>query len=283
MRIRRLLQFAIWFCAIAFWSATAQAAISCSVTPSGFTSVYDPAAALPTDNVSSVTINCLRAVGDPGTTTYSLAANNGVNRTGQTNRARSAAGGLIRYDVYKDAARAVLWGPSSRGADMTGTISFGTGTSASITLPYYSRIGAGQVAAAGSYTDTVTVTLIYSGTRIATNTFPVLILVSPSCQFSTPPGILAFTYTSFQVAAANASTPFAALCTSGLPYTMSLDTTSGTLLGIAYTLALSASASTGTGAAQAFSVNGSIAGGQAGTCATGTCSASNVHTLTITY
>jgi hypothetical protein len=35
--------------------------------------------------------------------------------------------------------------------------------------------------------------------------------------------------------------------------------------------------------AQTFSINGNIAGGQAGTCATGTCSGSATRTLTITY
>jgi hypothetical protein len=35
--------------------------------------------------------------------------------------------------------------------------------------------------------------------------------------------------------------------------------------------------------AQTFSINGSIAAGQAGTCATGSCSGSDTRTLTITY
>jgi hypothetical protein len=64
---------------------------------------------------------------------------------------------------------------------------------------------------------------------------------------------------------------------------MALDATSGTILGVNYTLALSAASGTGTGLAQAYSINGNVAAGQAGTCATGSCTASQARTLTITY
>jgi hypothetical protein len=64
---------------------------------------------------------------------------------------------------------------------------------------------------------------------------------------------------------------------------MALDATSGTLVGLTYGVALSQSAATGTGVAQTFSINGTIAAGQSGTCATGSCSGSATRTLTITY
>ena len=73
---------------------------------------------------------------------------------------------------------------------------------------------------------------------------------------------------------------------------MALSATSGVVSGLNYSLGLNAIinsggssplASTGTGADQTFYINGNMAAGQAGTCATGTCSATNTHTLTITY
>jgi hypothetical protein len=63
---------------------------------------------------------------------------------------------------------------------------------------------------------------------------------------------------------------------------MALDATTGTLLGLNYSLALGVR-STGTGSPQLHTIIGSMAAGQAGTCAAGTCSASQPHTLTITY
>ena len=65
---------------------------------------------------------------------------------------------------------------------------------------------------------------------------------------------------------------------------MQLDATSGDLLGLQYSLALSATGTqVGTGIAQNASVNGAIAAGQSGTCGTGSCSATQTRTLTITY
>jgi hypothetical protein len=64
---------------------------------------------------------------------------------------------------------------------------------------------------------------------------------------------------------------------------MALDATSGTIVGLNYTLALSQASATGNGVTQTYSVNGNIAGGQAGTCSTASCSGSQTRTLTVTY
>lgn len=268
-------------------ACAAHATISCSVSGNGFTSVYDPVSTVSNDNVSSVTINCSRASGDLATTTYSLAVNNGANPNGQTNRARYLTNNYLKYDVYKDAAYSTRWG-SNGSAPFTGTLSFASGTSASLTLPYYNRVTAQQSAVVGDYTDVMTATLTYSVTSgvnaIATPaTMPVIITTNPQCQFSTPPGTMSFSYTSFQSTAATGSSQFATRCTSGLPYTMALGSTSGTLLGLAYSLSLSAASGTGTGAAQTYLVNGNIAANQAGICATSACSASAPQTITISY
>jgi hypothetical protein len=137
----------------------------------------------------------------------------------------------------------------------------------------------------GTYADLATMTLTYGNGRfgsIATGTLPVSIATPASCQLTTPPGNLVFNYIGFG-AAANASTTYGVTCTSYLPYTMSLDATGGTLLGLAYTLALGATDATGSGVEQSFSITGNIAAGQGGTCGTGTCSASQARTLTVSY
>jgi len=91
-----------------------------------------------------------------------------------------------------------------------------------------------------------------------------------------------FNYVGFG-AAANASTSFGVTCSTYLPYTMALDATSGTILGLAYTIGLSAPSGTGNGAEQTYTISGTIAAGQSGTCATGSCTASQARVLTITY
>lgn len=100
---------------------------------------------------------------------------------------------------------------------------------------------------------------------------------------------LALTYTSFQTTAATGSTSFNVRCTNTLPYTLALDNTSvlDNALDLTYTLSLSAASGTGTGADQPITVNGSISSGQAGTCATASCTNATAtnkqRTLTITY
>ena len=107
-------------------------------------------------------------------------------------------------------------------------------------------------------------------------------ITSNTSQISVPPGDVNFTYTSFQASTASASSSFGVRCTTALPYTMALDATSGTLLGLSYSLALSASGS-GTGATQSYNINGSMAANQAGTCGTGVCTGSQTRTLTLTW
>lgn len=288
MTLRHVLLAAVTAWAAFLAAGSAHATIICSITSArGFTSVYDPISTVPNDNVSSVSINCSRVSGDPGTTTYSLAVTNGLYPNGQNNRARYLTNNYIKYDVYKDAAYSSRWGASG-GSPITGTLNFGSGTSASLTLPYYNRVGALQSAVVGDYTDTMTTTLTYSVTSVLNATatpapMPVTITTNPQCQFSTPPGTMSLSYTSFQATAATGSTQFATRCTSGLPYTMSLGATSGTLMGLNYSLSLSAASGTGTGAAQTYSVNGSIAANQVGVCATSACAASAPQTITISY
>ena len=117
---------------------------------------------------------------------------------------------------------------------------------------------------------------------LATGMFPVSIATPAVCNLTTAPGNLVFNYTGFG-AVANASTTYAVTCTTFLTYTMALDAVSGTILGVNYTLALTAASGTGNGLAQSYGINGAIAAGQAGTCATGTCTASQGRTLTVTY
>ncbi len=257
------------------------AAYNCTVSSPGFTTTYSPSSPTTTIVQTSFTVSCTRALSDASTMSWSNAANNGLYPVGANNRAASG-GSYIRYDVFKDSACGTQWKGS---AAFSGTLAFGGATSASTTVSYWGCIGAGQTGVpAGTYADTVTMTLSYGPNpqSTATGTFPVGIGTPPTCNVTTPPGDIIFNYTSLG-AAVNASTAFGVTCTTYLPYTMALDATSGALLGLTYTLATSAASATGTGAQQLYSINGSIAGGQAGTCAVGTCSASALRTLTVTY
>jgi hypothetical protein len=146
--------------------------------------------------------------------------------------------------------------------------------------------GSQAVRPAGSYTDTLIATLETSaGLPLGLpSMFTVTVATTNSCQIAVPPGNVSFAYTSFQAVPATANTSYGVRCTTALPYTMALDATSGTLLGLTYNLSLApASSGTGTGATQTYSINGSIAGGQAGVCGTGVCTGSQTRTLTLSW
>ena len=135
-------------------------------------------------------------------------------------------------------------------------------------------------------------------------TFNVNITLTAACKLGAVTD-LAFTYTAMQAAVANATGGgFNVTCTKNLPFTFGLvqGTTGATAPGAAtitvtdsvvaldYTLGLSAAGSNGTGAAQSFSVTGTMAGSQAGQCASfppascdNTGATNKTHTLFVNY
>ena len=134
-----------------------------------------------------------------------------------------------------------------------------------------------------------------------TGTFSVDVTLTSKCSMSAISNV-AFTYTSFGALANATGGAFTVTCTNTLPYTMTLQSgTGGTAPGTAtitvtdnavnlqYTLGLSAAGGTGNGVAQSFNVTGTMAAGQAGTCATSPATCSNAaatnrtHTLYVSY
>ncbi|MGE5615921.1 MAG: spore coat protein U domain-containing protein [Bacillota bacterium] len=267
---------------LALFALAAQAAcaaISCTISSPGVTMAY-PANTAPVSTQTSFTVTCARNLAsDPTSISYTVAADNGLNPNGTNNRAFSGANAL-KYDVYRDAACSSTWkGPQTIADSITTLSGF---TPVSKTTAFWGCVVTAQSPSAGTYTDTVTMTLTY-GTSTAVNTFPVSIATPATCSVTTAPGPVAFgTYVALG-SAVNASASFAVTCTNYLPYTMSLDAGSGVIVGLRYTLALDAASSTGTGAAQTHSITGNLAAGQAGTCSAATCSGSQTRTLTITY
>jgi len=267
-------------------ASAANGAITCNASVTSMTVVYDPTVATQNVTTGGWTISCTRLPGDPNTFDWSLGANDGTNPGGGFNRATLGAN-TYQYRPYRLAPynNANRWRDTRR-TRFAGTINFGAGLTATDSDSFDLVVPAGQaVRPAGTYLDVVTVFLrnAISGALINTTTFSVLIITTNACQISVPPGDVNFVYTSLQLAASAASTMFGVRCTTALPYTMALDATSATLLGLNYTLALSATSATGTGVTQTYAINGSIAGSQAGTCATAVCTGSQTRTLTVTY
>ena len=266
----------------------AHAAVTCNISQiDNFSALYDALGSTDYTSTGTFTVTCTRtASGDPTSIAFVTNTNNGLNPTGSNNRA-NLSGNFLRYDLFTSATYATNWTTQSNKA-ITGTVTLGSGvpSTASTTKTYYSKITAGQSLAQGIYSDTITVSMTYGATNVSATpaTIGVQITNVPGCEFTSPPGNIAFTYTAFQASAVPpVSTTFNARCTTSLPYTMALDATSGVVSGLRYTLSLSAASGTGNGAAQPYTITGNMQAGQAGTCATPTCTGTNAHSITISY
>ena len=205
---------------------------------------------------------------------------------------------LLTYEIYHRNATSGPW-TEATGVSSTSTTSGGvfyrmTNTTAAqaFSYPYYVRIPTPQATApAGIYDDlalTATIRLsnsagLATGSVLGLASFGVSASIQHSCYFSTSPAPLILNYTSFSASPATGSAGFALSCTYNTPYTLTMPTATGTLLGVNYSLALSAASGTGTAGPQNFTVNGTAAADQPGTCTTGICSASQGHTITVGF
>lgn len=276
----RILVLAAMLCA-----SGAQAAITCTISSLGWGTAYSPSA--PGTNVtqSTFSITCQRNVaGDPTTLNYTVGVDNGTHFVGQANKAQFGTN-TIGYENYKDSACTLLW-KGAGGNRISGSMTLSGLTQTTVTTSYWGCVPAAQAGLpTGTYTDLVTMTLANSagGATLATNTFGVSIYNPAVCNITQAPGNVAFTYTAFRATAATASTTFGVTCTNTLGYTLALDAPSGVVTGLQYLVSLSASTASGTGLQQTFTVNGTMPAGQAGTCATASCTGTDTRTLTITY
>lgn len=276
--------------ALGMVSTGAPAAITCSLSSSGFSTAYNPTAPGATITQSSFTVTCNRGLGtDPTSVSYTVAADNGQNALGINNRA-AYGGSFIRYDGYIDGGCATRWKGNTT---IGGSISFTTPGPMSKAHNYWGCVATGQAGlAAGTYADLITMTMSYGPNPQSSypSSFPVNIATPATCGVSPTPGTVAFgSYVAFGPAL-NRNTTFGATCTNYLPYTVAVSPTSGAIAGLTYNLMLNLSGLTGTslsvtgnGFQQNFSIDGAMAGGQAGTCAGGVCTGTVAHSLTLTY
>ncbi len=135
-------------------SVTASVASVCIIGGAtlGF-GVYNPTAAVATTATTTVTLTC--SLG----TLYNIgmSAGAGANAT-TTLRVMTATGGTLGYRLFRDVGLTLNWGNTVGTDTLSGTSS---ATSLINTINIYGQIPAGEAAAIGSYTDTVTMTVTY--------------------------------------------------------------------------------------------------------------------------
>ena len=140
--------FSLGFVLCLHIGATSSHAAQCTVSTTGLAfGAYDQFSTLPNDSNGSVQITCDAVIG------YTVAVNAGVS--GSLNRAMAFGAYRLNYNLFTESTRTVVWGDGSAGSARVS----GSGTSA--VIPLYGRIPARQNVPAGSYADTLIVTVNY--------------------------------------------------------------------------------------------------------------------------
>jgi spore coat protein U-like protein len=94
---------------------------------------------------SGIRINCTNAL------PYSISLDNGAHSSSNQRRLADGSGNYINYNIYQDSAYAIAW------SSTTPKVGVGSGTATD--LVFYGSVPGGQTAAAGTYSDTVVVTV----------------------------------------------------------------------------------------------------------------------------
>jgi spore coat protein U-like protein len=144
-----VLLLAISFCGVA------QSKSGCTVASSSMAfGAYNPASLANVDVIGSVDVRC----NPPANVKVSVGVGNGAGARYSTGRkmTRVAGGGTLTYNLYLDSARTVVLGDGTDGS------TFWNVTGHQLTFDIFGRIpGSQPTVQAGSYVDTVIVTVSY--------------------------------------------------------------------------------------------------------------------------
>lgn len=131
---------------------------SCTVTATGVSfGTYNPVAAAANDATGSVRVRCTLLLALAGSYTIDLSAGSSGSYAGRT--LRNGANSL-GYNLYTTAARNQVWG-NNTGGSVNVTRSFTALLVVDQTTTVYGRIPAAQNVPAGTYNDTIIVTVTY--------------------------------------------------------------------------------------------------------------------------
>lgn len=135
------------------FDVTATVADTCSIAASNLAfGTYDPGAG-DLNGTTTLTATCTE------NTTYDIGLDTGSNGASATTTTRAMDDGLanyLDYELYQDSARTTVWGDTI-GTDTVSQTSTGGDESHTV----YGQIPGSQFVPAGSYSDTINVTITY--------------------------------------------------------------------------------------------------------------------------
>jgi len=133
---------------------------SCNVSATAVTfGTYSPLSGSPNDATGTITVSCqVLLIGL--FVSWTIALNSGSSGNYGARQMRSGTNSLS-YNLYTSAAHTSVWGDGTGGTSLVSANPFLIVGSDNVNYTVYGRIPAGQDRAAGTYTDSITVTVTY--------------------------------------------------------------------------------------------------------------------------
>ncbi len=145
---------------------SAYALVTCSVSSTGVAfGVYNPLAAVALDSNSGIRLTCtLSSPPSSQQVSYSMQLSTGASGS-YAGRFMQSGAAQLNYSLYRNSARTQIWGDGSAGTvAVNANITLGPSAARrtrSVTKTVFGRIAAAQDVAAGAYSDTIVVTVVF--------------------------------------------------------------------------------------------------------------------------
>jgi spore coat protein U-like protein len=157
--MKKMKKYFLLMAASALAAIPASSTVVCSVSSTGTAfGVYDTLSSSNRDVVGIISVTCTGNIGDP--VNYVIALSPGGGSFGS--RTMQAGSPQLSYNLYSDGAHTAVWGDGTGGTSMVSDNYSLPASSSTRQYTIYGRIPGGQSGAvAGSYADTVVITLTY--------------------------------------------------------------------------------------------------------------------------
>jgi spore coat protein U-like protein len=158
MRLERLAAALLWAVPLAAPAATVCTGSSMSMS----LGTYIGDTATPVDSIGTFTLACTRN-GGPQNITVTMAMGASANNGSIANRVLRSPSwpDLLPYNLYRDASRLAVWGETAGVDTMAVALAIPNNSTRNATFTIYGRIPGLQNVHAGTYGDTLTVTVDY--------------------------------------------------------------------------------------------------------------------------
>jgi spore coat protein U-like protein len=160
MRLARLLPLSL--CAAVHWAAVADAACTVANATLAFGS-YNPVSVSPTTANTTISVTCSAAISVSTTVPFTLLLSAG-NSGSVANRTLTGGSTNLPYNIYTSGSYSTVWDNTtgvSGSVTLVGLLGLPLLTYGTATQTAFGRILANQPVAAGSYTDTLTITVSF--------------------------------------------------------------------------------------------------------------------------